>query len=174
MQMILNELSLNESETDINKAVQVFEQFIHTYSNAIKKENGFERSILTERDLKSLEIAAGYNVSKWRNNTLDRDLLRRFIDMCDRQVITDFCQDETELTCEKGSGKGLLAAYENEAFCISFVYDSYWERYEISCTYYSLAEDYTLPVSVYNLSHPDQLTEYSRHFQEIRKKRLRG
>ena len=39
MQMIFNELSLIEKEMDENQAAQIFEQFISTYSEAVKKKN---------------------------------------------------------------------------------------------------------------------------------------
>lgn len=116
MQMILNELSLCTQKIHQSEAVRILEQFINIYSEAVKSTNGFERTILTSVDLNSLELAKGFYVSQWRNNTRDRDMLRRFVNMCDRQEVMEFNQDEAELTCEKGSGKGLLAAYENGAF----------------------------------------------------------
>lgn len=172
MQMIFNELSLIENDMDENRAAQIFEQFISTYSEAIKKKNGFAREILTVSDLKTLTLSREYNVSKWRNHIKDRDILRRFMDMCDRQMIVDLCQDESELICEKGSGKGLLAAYENSGFCISFTYDPYWESYEIPGKYYSLTEDAEYSVNVYNLSGPNQLTEHSMDFEKIKREKI--
>ena len=172
MQMIFNELSLIENEMDENQAAQIFEQFISTYSEAVKKKNGFDRRILTGLDFNSLTLSRGFHVSKWRNHIKDRDILRRFLDMCDRQIVVDFCQDESELICEKGAGKGLLAAYENSAFSISFTYDSYWKAFKIPCRYYSLLENAETSVQVYNLSNQDQLKEYSENIEEIKKKEI--
>ncbi len=172
MQMVFNELSLPENEMDENKAIQIFEQFINTYSEAVKKKNGFDRGILTGSDLKLLTLSRGYTVSKWRNHIKDREILRRFMNMCDRQIMIDFCQDESELICEKGSGKGLLAAYENAGFGISFVYDSYWEAYEIPCDYYTIMDDTISFVKVCNLSHPNQLEEHAQHIREVREREL--
>lgn len=174
MQMILNELSLCKEELHHREAVKILEQFIDTYSKAVKGSNGFERTILTSIDLNSLELAKGYYVSQWRNNTQDKDMLRRFVNMCDRQEVLEFNQDEAELTCEKGNGKGLLAAYENESFCISFVSDPYWDMFEIPCRYYSLKEDQTFSVSVYNLSNEVQFEEYSNKISEIREREISG
>ena len=56
MQMILNELSLCMEEVHQSKAVSILEQFISTYSRAIKGTNGFERTILTSVDLNSIEL----------------------------------------------------------------------------------------------------------------------
>lgn len=172
MQMILNELSLNENEMNEDKAIQVFEQFISTYSEAVKSEYGIDRSILTGTDLNLLSLSNGYTISKWRNNTSDRDMRRRFLDMCDRQEVIEFCQDESEVTCDKGRGAGLLAAYENSDLCISFVFDSYWELYEIPCNYYSLLEDCTYPIKVYNISQKGQLSQNLACFQQMRKKEI--
>lgn len=75
MQMIFNELSLIENDMDENQAAQVFEQFISTYSEAVKKKNGFDRGILTGLDFNSLTLSRGFHVSKWRNHIKDRDIL---------------------------------------------------------------------------------------------------
>ena len=174
MQMILNELSLCIGEVHQSKAVQILEQFINTYSEAVKSANGFERTILTCVDLNSLELAKGFYVSQWRNNTQDRDMLRRFVNMCDRQEVLEFDQDEAELTCERGNVKGLLAAYENEAFCISFVSESSWDVFEIPCNYYSLEADQTFSVRVHNLSSKLQLSDYSDQISAIREKEIMG
>lgn len=174
MQMIFNELSLCTREVHQSEAVRILEQFINTYSKAVKGVDGFERTILTSVDLNSLELTKGYYVSQWRNNTQDKDLLRRFVNMCDRQEVLEFSQDEAELICEKGNGKGLLAAYENESFCISFVSEPYWDMFEIPCHYYSLKEDQTFSVHVYNLSNEVQLEEYSNQITEIREREISG
>ena len=51
MRMVLNELSLCTEKVHQSEAVRVLEQFINTYSKAVKGTNGFERSILTSVDL---------------------------------------------------------------------------------------------------------------------------
>lgn len=174
MRMVLNELSLCTEKVHQSEAVRVLEQFINTYSKAVKGTNGFERSILTSVDLNSLKLAKGYYVSKWRNNTQDKDMLRRFVNMCDRQGILEVDQGEAELRCEKGYGKGLLAAYENESFCISFNTEPYWNMFEIPCQYYSLKEDQTFHVRVYNLSSEAQLEKYSGQISEMKEKEISG
>lgn len=174
MQMILNELSLCTGAVHRSEAVHKLEQFINTYNEAVKSANGFERAILTSVDLNALELTKGFYVSQWRNSTQDRDMCRRFANMCDRQEVLEFNQDETELTCEKGSGKGLLAAYENEAFCISFVFDPFWDKFEIPCDYYSLEEDQTFSARVYNLSDKSQLEVESGKIHEIKEKKFLG
>lgn len=174
MQMILNELSLCTWQEGQSKAVQILEQFINTYSEAVKAGNGFERAILTSIDLNSLEISKGFYVSQWRNITQDRDMLRRFKNMCDRQVALECNQDTAEVTCEKGAGKGLLAAYENEAFCISFASEPYWNKFIIPCDYYSLEEDQICSVDVHNLSNKEQFVEYASQISEMREREISG
>lgn len=172
MQMILNELSLNAEEEDQHRAVQILERFINTYSEAVKSDNGFERAILTGIDLNLLELAKGYTAAQWRNHVQDKDMLRRFVNMCDRQQVMEVNQEEAELTCKMGNGRGLLAAYENGAFCISFATDPYWDMFEILCSYYSLEEDLTYSVNVHNLSKPEHFKEHSDIISRIRETEL--
>ena len=117
-------------------AERIFEQFINTYSKAVKGTSGFERTILTSVDLNSLELTKGYYVSQWRNNTQDKDMLRRF--------------------------------------SISFVSEPYWNMFEIPCQYYSLKEDQTFHVRVYNLSSEAQLEKYSGQISEMKEKEISG
>jgi hypothetical protein len=46
--------------------------------------------------------------------------------------------------------------------------------FEIPCQYYSLKEDHTFSVSVYNLSNEKQLQEYSGQISQIRKRDFSG
>lgn len=174
MQMIFNELSLCEGAVHQGEAVRILERFIDTYSEAVKSANGFGRTILTSIDLNTIELTKGFYVSQWRNSTQDRDMCRRFANMCDRQEVLEFNQDEAELTCEKGSGKGLLAAYENEAFCISFAFDPFWGEFEIPCEYYSLEEIQTFSVNVYNLSDQTQFKNYIDKICSVKEKEISG
>lgn len=171
MKLVFNELSLGEEQIDMNRGRDVIEQFITAYSAAIGVEYGFEREVSTCVDFNSIYIAKDYPISKWRNEPdIDRDLKRRFIGMCDKQDLTDFVEDEAELKCEEGQSKGLLAAYENQAVCISMSYNTYWNDFYIKCEYYSLIEDSTSNVIVQNISSRDTLSNYS---EEIRKLRRR-
>lgn len=173
MKLFFNELSLNVDYNDAYNSKIIFEQFINTYHTAITNRNGFEREIVTCVNLNSINIARNYTVSKWRNDTdIDRDLIRRFVGMCDKQLISNLVEDEVELKCEKGAGKGLLAVYENNATCISLAYDEYWENYNIECVYYSLIEDFTSLVYVHNISNSKQLEENYTEIQKERKKEI--
>lgn len=175
MQLVFNELSLASSEVELDfyQGEEILEQFIRTYSEAVKDTYGFDRSIVTSIDFNTLELTQEYNVSKWRNSPhVDRDLLRRFVSMCDRQSIVCHNQEESEIICEKGSGSGLLAAYENDAMSISFVYDPFWEQYNLECSYYSLLEDQNYAVNVFNISSSEQLKENCEHIQTMRNRQV--
>lgn len=173
MKLIFNELSLDSDYDDVYNSKMIFEQFINTYHTAIINRNGFEREIVTCVNLNTINIARNYTVSIWRNDTdIDRDLIRRFVGMCDKQRISNLVEDEVELKCEKGTGKGLLAAYENNAKCISLAYDKYWESYNIECGYYSLIEDLTSLVYVHNISNSKQLEDNYTEIQKERKKEI--
>lgn len=86
MQLIFNELSLNSNCNDIYKAERIFQLFIEAYHTAITNRMGFERGVITCVDLNTINIAPNYSASKWRNKAgIDRDLVRRFAGMCDKQ-----------------------------------------------------------------------------------------
>jgi hypothetical protein len=88
--------------------------------------------------------------------------------MCDRQNVISFSQDESEITCEKGNGIGLLTAYTNDAVSISFLYDSYWEKFILECEYFSFSNNKMYPVQVYNLSRAKQLQENKHYLKSLR------
>lgn len=172
MQLIFNELSLMDENKDIYQGIKALEQFIDTYSEAVKSKNGFNRSILTNTDLNTISLANNYNISKWRNSNVDRDLLRRFINICDRQNISELNQDEAELICDIGAGKGMLAAYENLASCISFSCDPFWDNFEIACRYYSLDDDKEYDVAIYNFSKPKHFIDNLDKVNELKRNQL--
>lgn len=76
MYLIFNELSVNDDEENKSNAEKRFTDFIEVYSNAVK--NGFQREIITYENLNTILVAKNYSVSQWRNQKVDRDLLRRF------------------------------------------------------------------------------------------------
>jgi hypothetical protein len=170
MQLVFNELSLaSSSYFNSYECENIIEKFIKTYSSAIKKDIGFAREITTTIDLNSINISLNYNIAKWRNSTsTDKDLVRRYKGMCDRQQVSNFFDDDIDLKCERGIGRGLLAAYENNATAISFTYDNYWKNYELTCEYYSLSNNMSNIVIIHNLSDEKQLEE---NFAKIQEKR---
>ncbi len=171
MKLIFNELSLNPEPADIYGARDAIELFILTYNEAIKERFGFEREITTCIDFNSIIIAKDYPISKWRNDTeVDRDLIRRYAGICDKQNLEDLFEDEVEVRCDKGFGKGLLGAYENEAICISFIHDNYWKKFQIECELYSVVDDETSNISVRNISEKNQLSENYEELQGLRKR----
>lgn len=173
MKLIFNELSSNSDYDDLCNSKIIFEQFINTYHTAIINKNGFEREIITCVDLKTIDIGKNYNAQKWRNEiNIDKDVMRRFLGMCDKQRISNLVEDEVELKCEKRSGKGLLAAYENNATCISLLYDEYWKNYNIKCEHYCLIDNLTSSVYVHNISNSQQLEENYTEIQKERKKEI--
>lgn len=171
MKLIFNELSLNSEPADIYSARDTIELFILTYNEAIKEKYGFERQITTCIDFNRINVAKDYPISKWRNDAeVDRDLIRRYVGICEKQNLEDLFEDEVEVRCDKGFGKGLLGAFENEATCISFANDNYWKKFKLECELYSVVDDEVSNISVRNISEKNQLSENYEEIKSFRKK----
>lgn len=152
MHLVFNELSLCSISNDKDIGGTIFEKFLKTYSSAIKENVGFSRDIITAIDLNSIEISEGYFVSEWRNQrNVDKDLQMLFKRMCDRQRVESVNDNDSEITCDKGSGKGLLIAYQNDMTIISLDNDAYWSSYYIKCEYYNLELDESAAVVLRNI-----------------------
>lgn len=171
MKLIFNELSLNPELVDIYSARDSIERFILTYNEAIKEKHGFEREITSSIDFNSLVVANDYPISKWRNDPeVDRDLIRRYIGICEKQNLEEIFDDEIEVSSRSGVvGKGLLCAYENTGVCISFTNDNYWKNFKIDCKMYSLVDDETSDICILNISEKSQLSEHNDELQKLRK-----
>jgi len=174
VKLIFNELSLNPELVDIYGARDAIKGFVLTYNEAIKEEHGFERGITTCIDLNRLVVANDYPISKWRNDSeVDRDLIRRYIGICDKQSLEEIFDDEIEVRCNRGGeGKGLLGAYENKGICISFTHDAYWRKFKIDCEMYSLVDDEISHIYILNLSEKNQLSEHYDELQKLRKREI--
>lgn len=171
MQLVFNELSLVDIPNEIENGKLFIEKFISAYNSAVKEKYGFSRSIQTCVDLNYIEIAKNYYAYQWRNST-DRDIARRFSGLCDRQIITDMLEDEVELSCCKGIGKGLLTAHLNNEFLFSLATHNYWENFMFSGNLYDLSDDSNSEVQVYNLTSGKQLDDNSLLIAEIALKQI--
>lgn len=169
MQLIFNELSLKDIPEEVKQGETVFEQFVLAYNQAIKKNYGFSREIITCIDLNNIEIAKNYYVAQWRNNPkTDMDLANRFRGICDRQIISEMAENEVELSCCKGIGKGLLSAHENNNVAISLATHSVWNNFFLKACFYNLADDSIFDIEVYNLTDANQLNIYSTQLEELK------
>lgn len=168
MHLVFNELSLFKKIVDKKSSGEIFENLIKTYSQAIKKNIGFSREIITPIDLNDIEISNGYYALEWRNSkTVDRDLQRLYKRICDLQKIYQCSDSESELTHNADVGKGLLIAFQDDLFAISLNSNDCWNYYRLECEYYTLDTDETTKIHVYNLSSPQIIDD---NIQDIKSK----
>ncbi len=67
LEMVLNDLSLSPSAKDIYAARQRMSTFIETFVVAVSLK--VERTLRTADDMNEIELAAGYKVFQWRNDS---------------------------------------------------------------------------------------------------------
>lgn len=112
MQLVFNELSLNETMAK-RDGIRCFCSFLDTYSHAVK--NGFGRAVLTYIDFNAVPIADGYYSFQWRNSEADRDMVRRFQGLCERQhLFLSGKQDEKMLYMQFDNKTANCFGAENE------------------------------------------------------------
>lgn len=170
MNLVFNELSIADNENNIYKGVSFFEKFLQTYSAAIGNGVGFDREIYTAVDFNNLKIANDYYTYMWRNDQkTDRDLVRRFKGMCDRQQISNFFDDESEMYCYDKKGEGILGAFLNGMTLISLASNSSWTEYRLKCHYYTVGDDNEQQVEIDNISSEQQILKHIQEFQEKKK-----
>lgn len=135
MFLILNEHSIeydgNESESQ-----KILENFIETFKTVIEFSHGkIQNSLHTFRDFKTVMLNPRYGYSVWRNQNIDKELLRKFLSICDRQqIISEPVNDEVEIRYNNYRDGSLLLAYENDHVLLSFATAKIWERSELEVT----------------------------------------
>jgi hypothetical protein len=77
LDMILNELSFGMVAEDVRSARERMTGLVETIRMCV--QCGTSRALRTKPDINEVELAAGYNIARWRNDDLvDRDLRRYF------------------------------------------------------------------------------------------------
>lgn len=152
MQLVFNEASLLDVSDNKETGIEIFENFLKTYSKAVSKEIGFSHSIITAFDLNNIEIAKGYFTAEWRNSkSIDRDLQTRYKRICDLQKIQSCPDDDSELTCNGITSIGLQIAYLNELIAISINNSDCWNNYNLESIYCTLKTDEIFKVEIRNI-----------------------
>lgn len=153
MHLVFNELSLHDITMDKVKDISAFEEFLKTYSRAVKQDIGYSREIITPIDFNSIEISKGYYAIEWRNaKNIDRDLQTLFKRMCDLQKIQTYADSDSEVTYCNKVGIGLIIAYQDDYTVISINNNVKWNDYNLKCEYYSLDTDETIIIHLQNIS----------------------
>ncbi len=146
MQMILNELSAKFPVESVESGKQIMSQFLETCFE-IKKVIHND-SILLDQDYRSFELAPGYRIEQWRNDsTVDVENKRMFRALLNKSVIYNsnkfekewnFC---TEFEHEKYISQGCLLVYEMDGVAVSFLSNEHWKISEIEGNYTELTDD---------------------------------
>lgn len=157
MQLVFNELSLNETANK-QTGIQNFHKFLMVYHKAVAA--GFERAIQTYNDLNTVPIAENYYSSQWRNTEKDREMIRRYQGLCDRQLICQTDDDWAhEIKVNGKSGKGVLYAYLHDEILISICGKRIFERFSVKAEYCSVDKEEETEVCVLNISKEADITD---------------
>lgn len=133
LEMVLNELSLRPSATDVHVARQRMSELMLTVLAATKY--GVKRTLRTYSDLDMEELAPGYPVARWRNDVhVDRDLRLYFKtlvtkspflkDIVDQEILNGIGLSDFFHGQEQALGLGV--AYWLEALAISLRSETRW------------------------------------------------
>lgn len=143
MEMVFNEMSVSKEQLSTLDANKMFSSFLHTYSDAVRFNLGFSRSLTTPIDFNALEISSGYYIAQWRNSpSIDKDDKIRFLGICERQNIsTPSTEDYQFVQHSDIVGKGFQIAYEKQRPLISIPSAENWKQHTIECLLYDVENE---------------------------------
>lgn len=166
MQLVFNELSLNDSFKQ-QEGIENFHKFINTYSKAVSV--GFSRALRTYMDFNTILLAENYYSFKWRNEETDRDMIRRYQGLCDRQMMLYEENDECEVIVDQRSGKGILDAYLQNNYLISICGQKIFEQNRINGKIYDISKEEIEDIEVYNISKTEDIEDNKELWEAKRK-----
>lgn len=172
MQMILNELSARFPVESVESGKQLMNQFLETCFE-IKKVIHND-SILLDQDYRSFELAPGYRIEQWRNDsTVDVENKRMFRALLNKSVIYNSHEFEkewnfcTEFEHENYISRGCLLVYEMDGVAVSFLSNEHWKIPEIEGNYTELTDDGELEqmqVKIPNVSFPCNIKVFKDYY----------
>lgn len=133
LEIVLNELSLRTPAADIPKAQQLMSELISTVRQATA--NGVKRVLRTSDDINTIELAPGYPVARWRNdstvNREERSFFRTltakapfWTDVAEK-IKNDF--DLSQVWHQGEEAKGLGFAVVIDALTVSVISKACWD-----------------------------------------------
>lgn len=149
MRLVFNELSLNDGSGH-EEGISCFKDFLITYSKAMAA--GFDRAVLTYVDMNLIPLARDYYSIQWRNRETDRDIIRRYQGLCDRQQICDDYNELHDVQAGGKSGKGLLCAFLQDEVALSMRGQGIFENLYIECLYFSMEDGIERDIDIFNIS----------------------
>ena len=163
MQLTFNELSLSKEVYRKQEVNGIVSEFLKTYSALQKEYPGFARTVCTSVDLNSIELTPGYYIAEWRNSKeVDRDDIRRFLGICQRQNITaPNYNDNMLVECQENSGDGLQIAFEQDFPLISFSFSNLWQNSKICCKVCDLEKNEEINLELINFFDSTRVSDNS-------------
>jgi len=176
MQMILNELSARFPVDSTESGRQLMNYFLETCFEV--KKIIHNDSILLDQDYRSFELAPGYRIEQWRNDsTVDVENKRKFRALLNKSVIYNSDEFEkewdfrTEFQHKEYTSKGCLLVYEMDGVAVSFLSSAHWKIPEIDGTYSLLGDDGELEhcqVKIPNVSFADNVKSFINYYERKR------
>ncbi len=181
LEMVLNELSLRSPATDVHVARQRMSDLLQTVAVATKY--GVKRIIRTHHNLDSEELAPGYPVARWRNDsTVDRDLRRFFTTLVTK---SPFLEDVTEPAIHHNVGisdffhgedraPGLGIAYWLEALAISLRSEPQWYDSHLQIRIVQINDNEELTDTIAKIPHASSSNHVQEHLHWINERLRKG
>lgn len=181
MQMILNELSARfpaESPEEGKRLMDFFLKTCFEVKRLIQND-----CILLDQDYSSFELAGGYRIEQWRNDsTVDIESKRKFRTLLNKSAVynsegfeQEYAWDfRTEFQYKEYSSKGCLLVYEMGGVAVSFLSAAHWKTPEIEGTYITLADNGELdqdPVRIPNVSCPENVIIFKNYYEQKKEER---
>lgn len=181
MQMILNELSARFPVGSMEKGRQLMDHFLTTCFEV--KGIIHNDCILLDQDYRSFELAPGYRIEQWRNDsTVDVEIKRKFRALLNKSVVynsAEFVREQewdfrTEFQYKEYVSKGCLLVYELDGVAVSFLSSTHWMISEIEGIYAELAEDGELEesqVKIPNVSYDENVRIFKTYYEHKKEER---
>lgn len=128
---------------------------MNTYSKAVKV--GFDRTVLTYIDFNAIQIAKNYYTFQWRNGKVDRDMLRRYQGLCDRQHICNENNLDYDVQVNERSGNGILYAFLHDEILLSMCSQEVFRHFKIEAQYFSVEDEQEKKIEILNISCADHV-----------------
>jgi hypothetical protein len=160
LEMVLNDLSLLPLAENKWAARERMEKLVSTLQAATKL--GAERILRTDRDIHGMDLAPGYSIALWRNDSeVDketRQYFKRLItkapyleDVDDLKVLETYYSSDFFHEQQKAVGLGM--AFLLDALAISFHSHSVWEMSLLQLSLEQLLEDGTVDSDIVLINH---------------------
>jgi hypothetical protein len=160
LEMVLNDLSLLPLAEDMYTARQRMSKLVEMLIVAVSLK--VERALRTEYDINVIELAIGYPVARWMNDSeVDRDTRRYFRslatkapylrDVNDAGILDSYSLSDFSYEQRKATGLGI--AFLLDALAISFHSQEAWETHSLQLSLEQLQENSEIAKHIVSVPH---------------------